>query len=135
VLCCAETPKKTAGHLSSQKVAGQEFYARAGEAASWMDNANFALYAPKNNVSATESTFVFGTNSAPVLSEDGHTWTLDVTLIPAVTESIYGSEVAAFNPTTFPMVSTFAPAALFVDNICYLYNRWTGRIYFWWFCY
>jgi hypothetical protein len=28
---CAETPKKTAGRMSSTKVAGQEFYAVAGE--------------------------------------------------------------------------------------------------------
>jgi hypothetical protein len=159
---CAETPKKTAGRMSSTKVAGQEFYAVAGEQpsqtamslstaclqpsydvslwmhaadehgtpsagkpTSWLDNANFALYAPKNNASATESVFIFGINSAPVLSEGGSVWRMDVTMIPSTTESIYGTAgVTSFSAASFPMVSTFAPVSLFVDDICYLYNRW-----------
>lgn len=131
----SETPKKTAGRMSSTKVAGQEFYAVAGKPTSWLDNANFALYAPKNNASATESVFIFGINSAPVLSEGGSVWRMDVTMIPSTTESIYGTAgVTSFSAASFPMVSTFAPVSLFVDDICYLYNRYTGYIYSWWYC-
>jgi hypothetical protein len=96
----------------------------AGEPTSWLDNANFALYAPKNNASTTESSFIFAINRAPVVSEGGNMWSLDVTFIPSTTNSIYSDAgVTSFNAKNLPMVTTFAPAALFVDAICYVYNR------------
>jgi hypothetical protein len=70
----------------------------AGEPSSWLDNANFALYAPKNNASATESTFIFGINNAPVVSEGGSVWSMDVTMIPSNTDSIYAAtSVSSFS--------------------------------------
>jgi hypothetical protein len=131
----SETPRKAAGHLSAQKVAGPEFYLRAGEPSSWLDNANFALYAPKNNASATESTFIFGINNAPVVSEGGSVWSMDVTMIPSNTDSIYAAtSVSSFSAQVFPAVTSYAPVALFVDGVCAVYNRYTGYIYYYYAC-
>ncbi len=37
----------------------------AGDPASWLNNANMAMFSSKNNASTSETTFVFATNGAP----------------------------------------------------------------------
>jgi len=95
------------------------------------------MFASKNNATTMATTFVFSLNSAPVVTEQGSQWALNVTSIPTNTNGVFAIGARSFqakSATYGPLVTTFAPVALFVDSICYRYNVYTGYIYYYYYC-
>ena len=98
-----------------------------------------AMFASKNNATTMATTFTFSLNGAPAVSDQGSTWTLNVTYIPANTNGVYATGAKSFQDakaTSYgPLVTTYAPVALFVDPLCYSYNPYTGYVYgYYWVC-
>ncbi len=112
----------------------------ADEPSTWLGNANMAMFASKNNATTMATTFTFALNGAPTIMDQGSTWALNVTAIPATTDGVYATGAKSFQAkkqTVYgPLVTTYAPVALFVDPLCYSYNPYTGYVYYYYYvCY
>ena len=99
-----------------------------GQPSTWLNNANAAMYASKNNATSKSSPTVFTLNSAPQISADGTTWSINATLIPSNTDSAFvykGPQSFQAQPQDSSivgaMVTTYAPISLFIDDVCYYY--------------
>lgn len=86
------------------------------------------MYASKNNATTKSSPTVFTLNSAPVMSADGLSWNINATYIPSNVNSAFvykGPQSFQEKPQDSSligaMITTFAPVALFIDDLCYLY--------------
>jgi hypothetical protein len=96
-----------------------------------------AMFSSKNNATTMATTFVFTMNSAPDVTDQGSTWALNVTAIPANTDGIYAISPKSFQAKQSfgPLVTTYAPVAMFVDPLCYVYDPYTGLVYYYYICY
>ena len=127
----AVSPSRKICHMN------QRTFIPAGQPSTWLNNANAAMYASKNNASTKASPVVFTMNSAPVLSADGTSWNINATYIPSSTNSAYvykGPQSFQAQPQDSSligaMITTYAPVALFIDDICYwYYTDAYGNIY------
>ena len=69
-------------------------------------------------------------------SEGGTVWTMNVTYAPPTTKSIYAADPQSFQAAagSGELVTNYSPVVLFVGALCYVYNRYTGYIYYWYYC-
>lgn len=61
---------------------------------------------------------------------------MNVTYAPPTTKSIYAADAQSFQAAagSGELVTNYSPVVLFVDALCYVYNRYTGYIYYWYYC-
>ena len=95
------------------------------------------MFASKNNATTMATTFVFSLNSAPIVTDQGSQWSMNVTATPANTNGVFAIGAKSFQAKQAsygPLVTTYAPVALFVDPICYIYNVYTLEIIDYYIC-
>ena len=92
----------------------------AGDASTWLGQANAAMYYRTNNSTTGGQTTILSFNGAPTISADKSTWIMNVTVIerqPARAQSFM---------STAKSVTQQGPVALFIDDLCYnwLFGYW-----------
>ena len=100
--------------------------AAAGDASTWLGQANAAMYYRTNNSTTGGQTTILAFNGAPTISADKSTWTMNVTVIerqPAAAQSFKAV-------SSGPSVTEQGPVALFIDDLCYSY-----LFGYWYWCY
>ena len=95
----------------------------------WVEKANAAMYASKNNATSKSSLIVFTPNSAPDVSADGTSWSIDAIFDPSNTDSAFVykgtqsfQEASQDSSMAGAIVTTYAPISLLIDDICFDYT-------------